>query len=288
MHAWFSRFAARLRAASHTRTLQRRAISDALWQSTLVGLPFLQALGASDLQRLRNLSSLFLDRKEFSGAQGWVVTDAQAVMVAAQACLPILHIAAPDRPDLALRWYDGFVGIVLHAGEVRARRMDTDEAGVVHSWQENLTGETVHGGPLMLAWSDVASAGSSASEAYNVVIHEFIHVMDLQDGTPDGCPPMAADLRRAWMQVMQAQYDAFCEQVQQWERFGTLAIGPQGASAAQQAPLIDSYGTESIDEFFAVAAEAYFVRRADFAAAYPELLALFDRFFVFANRATSK
>jgi MtfA peptidase len=279
MPAWLSRIGARLRAASHTRTVQRRAISDTLWHSTVNHLPFVQVLGAVDLQRLRNLASLFLDRKEFSGAQGWVVTDAQAVMVAAQACLPILHIAAPDRPDLALRWYDGFVGIVLHAGEVRARRVETDEAGVVHSWQEDLTGETVHGGPLMLAWSDVAAAGSTASEAYNVVIHEFVHVMDLQDGTADGCPPMPADARRAWMAVIQAQYEAFCEQVQQWERFGSLAIGPQGTSRAQQASLIDSYGTESIDEFFAVAAEAYFVRRADFGTAYPDLLALFDLFF---------
>jgi MtfA peptidase len=285
MRAWLSRMGARLRAASHTRTVQRRAISDGLWQSTHTALPFLQAMGAEDEQRLRNLASLFLDRKEFSGAQGWVVTDAQAVMVAAQACLPILYIAPPDRPDLALRWYDGFVGIVLHAGEVRARRVDTDEAGVVHSWQEDLTGETVHGGPLMLAWSDVAAAGSTASEAYNVVIHEFVHVMDLQDGTPDGCPPMAAEARRTWLVLMQAQYEAFCEQVQQWERFGNLAVGPQGASRAQQAPLIDSYGTESIDEFFAVAAEAYFVRRSDFGVAYPELLALFDRFFIGGNRS---
>ncbi len=285
MRTWLSRIGARLRAASQARTLQRRAISDAIWQSTLADLIFVQTLSAHDLQRLRNLASLFLDRKEFNGAQGWVVTDAQAVMVAVQACLPILHIAPPDRPDLALRWYDGFVGIVLHAGEVRARRVDTDEAGVVHSWQEDLTGEVVQGGPLMLAWSDVAAAGSTASEAYNVVIHEFIHVMDMQDGMPDGCPPMSADARRAWLLTMQAQYNAFCEQVQQWERFGSLAIGPQGASRAHPAPLIDSYGTESIDEFFAVAAEAYFVRRADFGVAYPELLALFDRFFVGSKRS---
>jgi MtfA peptidase len=280
MLAWFSRIWAGLRAAQHTRSLQRRAISDALWQSSLSALPFLSATHADDLRRLRDLASLFLDRKEFTGAQGLVVTDAQAVLVAVQACLPILHIAAPNRPDLALRWYDGFVGIVLHAGEVRALRTDTDEAGVVHSWHENLTGETVYGGPLMLAWSDVAAAGSTADDAYNVVIHEFVHVMDMQDGLADGCPPMSTGARHSWTKVMQAQYDAFCEQVQRWERFGSLATSTQGISRVQQAPLIDGYGTESIDEFFAVAAEAYFVRRTDFGTAYPELTVLFDRFFI--------
>jgi MtfA peptidase len=269
-----------LRAARLSRTLQRRAIDDALWRSTVDALPFVHALPGPDLQRLRTLASLFLDGKEFSGAQGWAVTDAQAVMIATQACLPILHIAPPERPDLALQWYDGFVGIVLHAGEVRARRVEADDAGVVHSWQEDLTGETVQGGPLMLSWSDVAAAGSTASESYNVVIHEFVHVMDMQNGEPDGCPPMPRSMQPMWLQVLQAEYEALCEQTAQWERFGTLVGSSGGGNGLRGAPLLDSYGTSSIDEFFAVAAEAYFVRRADFAAAHPALLAQFDQFFV--------
>lgn len=285
MGAWWSRLRSRWRAARQSHALQRRPISDALWYSTVATLPFIQSLPAPDLQRLRQLASLFLDRKEFSGAQGWVVTDAQAVMVATQACLPILYIAAPERPDLALRWYDGFVGIVLHAGEVRARRSSQDETGVVHSWQETLTGETLEGGPLMLAWSDVAAAGAMARESYNVVIHEFIHVMDLQDGLADGCPPMPADMRRMWLAALQSEYEAFCEQCALWERFGSMNSkapprpGDPTYRPALQKPLLDSYGTSSIDEFFAVAAEAYFVRRTEFAQMHPQLLAQFDLFF---------
>jgi MtfA peptidase len=262
---------ARLRNAHQARTLQRRAISDPLWHSTLAALPFLQSLAALEQQRLRHLSSLFLDRKEFSGAHGWVVTDAQAVMVAAQACLPLLHIAPPDRLDLALRWYDGFVAIVLHAGEIRAQRSEVDAAGVVHQWQEDLTGETMQGGPLTLAWSDVATAGSTAAHSYNVVIHEFIHVMDMQDGIADGCPPMPAGARREWLPVLETQFKAFGEHVARWERFGSLAGSP---------PLLDSYGSTNPAEFFAVAAEAYFVQRAAFALEYPQLLTQFDRFFI--------
>ena len=41
------------------------------------------------------------------------------------------------------------------------------------------------GGPLMLSWQDVADAGSSAEWGYNVVIHEFAHVIDQRDGTGD-------------------------------------------------------------------------------------------------------
>ena len=255
--------------------LQRRAISDALWQATLAQLPFIASLPATDLARLRVMASLFLDSKEFSGAQGMEVSDAQAVMVACQACLPVLHIAPLHRPDLALAWYDGFVGIVLHPAAVRVRREWIDEDGVAHSGSEELTGEIVEGGPLMLAWSDVAAAGDTAQEAYNVVIHEFIHVMDVRDGAADGCPPMPAAQRKAWQAAMQTAYEEFYEASQAWERFGRL----HAQANPIPDPVLDPYGATSIDEFFAVAAEAYFVQPERFAACYPALQAQFDAFF---------
>ena len=73
--------------------IARHAIPDALWQLTLLRYPFLAQLGATDLAALRRLSSLFLATKEFHGAAGFVVTDEIAVAVAAQACLPILHLS---------------------------------------------------------------------------------------------------------------------------------------------------------------------------------------------------
>jgi MtfA peptidase len=259
------------RQASLTSITARRAIEESLWQNTLVALPFVADLPPQDLIRLRQLVSLFLDSKEFSGARGFHVTDAHAVMVAVQACLPILHIAPPDRPDLALVWYDGFVGIVLHAGEVKARREWIDEDGISHSGNERLTGEIVEGGPLMLAWSDVHAAGELAKQSYNVVLHEFIHVMDVRDGQADGCPPMPTHERSQWLATLQVEYEQFIEASQAWQRFGKLS--------GESEPLIDPYGSESLCEFFAVAAEAYFVQRERFAPAYPRLLEMFDGFF---------
>ncbi len=263
------------RQAILAKITERRAINDSLWQVTVAALPFVAALPRHDQHRLRQLSSLFLDSKEFSGAQGFEVTDAQAVMVAVQACLVISHIAPEDRPDTALAWYDGFVGIVLHAGEVQAQREWIDESGVSHSGSELLTGEILEGGPLMLAWSDVQAAGKLASQAYNVVIHEFIHVMDLRDGFADGCPPMPRDQRRQWLATLQAAYERFKDASDAWQRFGKLSGLPEPLFD----PVLDPYGCESIEEFFAVAAEAYFVQRDRFAQSHPDLLEMFDGFF---------
>ena len=117
-----------------------------------------------------------------TGANGLEITDEIALSVAAQAVLPVLH--------LGLEWYDDFVGIVVHPDEVVAKRTSVDESGVVHDWEEVISGEAMDRGPVMLSWRDVSSAGDRAHEGYNVVVHEFVHKIDMRDGKPDGCPPL--------------------------------------------------------------------------------------------------
>ena len=242
------------------RHIKARDIPDALWQATVARYPFLSAHSPADLTALRTLCSQFLALKEFHGARGFVVTDAVALAIAAQAVLPVQH--------LGLDWYDDFVGIVVHPGQVVARRQDMDEAGVVHDWSEVISGEAMEGGPVMLSWDDVAQAGQSAVDGYNVVIHEFAHKLDMRDGRADGCPPLRrAKDRAAWQSTMAEVYAAFREQVIIAERFGG------------EPPWMDSYGAQSIEEFFAVASEAYFVNRPRFAADFAPLLPLFDGFY---------
>lgn len=237
------------------RTLERRAIPEALWTLTLARFPFLSWRSAADVERLRELATLFLADKEFSGAHGLAVDDEMAVAIAAQACLPVL--------ELGLGWYDGFRGIVVHADAVVAPREVVDDAGVVHAYDEELSGEAMHGGPVMLAWRDVADAGESAVDGYNVVVHEFVHVLDMRDGAADGVPPLPDRATRdAWVEVLTREYDAFCERVD-----------------ADEDTLLDPYGAEAPEEFFAVASEAFFVAPLDLRAEHPALYELLRGFF---------
>ena len=231
------RFLDALRQRRERRTLARRAIPDDLWQLALARLPFMAQRSPQDVARLRRMASLFLDRKEFSGAGGFLVDDAIAVSVALQACLPVL--------ELGIEQYDGFVGIVIHADAVVAEREVTDEQGIVHRYDEVLAGEAMEGGPVMLSWADVhpAADADDAPGAYNVVIHEFAHVLDMRDGKPDGVPLLSSAAERAmWLSVLMPEYDRFCERV---------VCGHQ--------TVLDAYAAEAPDEFFAVASEAFFV-----------------------------
>ena len=224
----------RWRARRDDAAVARRPIRDDLWKRTLVRYPFLRRRDAADQALLRRMTSLFLDRKEFTAHGGLRLTDDVVVAVAAQACLPVLR--------LGLDAYDSFVGIVMHPDQVVARRSVVDDDGVVHEYDELLAGEAMEGGPIMLSWRDVRSAGRSAEMGYNVVIHEFAHVLDLSRG---------GSVANA---VVHRDYAAFCERVDAGEQ-----------------TMLDPYGAEAVEEFFAVASEAFFVNPQALKTEHPAL-----------------
>lgn len=249
-------------------------IAAALWQQTLDTHSFLRQLNASERQQLRALCAHFLQRKEFTGANGLIVTDAMALSIAAQACVLLIHWGTPQQ---ALRWYDDFVGIVLHPSDVVARRTVVDHAGVVHHYRETLLGEAMERGPVTLSWSAVqAQQAATGSQAGNVVIHEFAHKLDMANGGADGCPPLpagfmgyrnASQAKQLWAQTWLAAYEDFCEALQAHERFG------------QAAPWLDPYAATHPAEFFAVACEAYWIQPQAFHHALPTLGPLLDGLF---------
>jgi Mlc titration factor MtfA (ptsG expression regulator) len=233
-------------------------IPQALWDAVLTRHAFLQQRPASEREQLRGMASRFLAEKEFTGAHGLQISDEMALAIAAQACLPVLH--------LGLHWYADFKGIVVHPGAMRAPREVEDEFGVVHRYTEELSGEAMPGGPVTLSWEDVRD--SSPEAGYNLVIHEFAHKLDMRDGVADGRPPLPRALRRRWPEVMQASFDSFVEALEKAERFGG------------EPPWLDAYAATAPAEFFAVAREAYFVNRIRFAQEFGPLCELFDAFFV--------
>lgn len=252
LRAWRERWQRR----REQKALQRRAIPDAMWQLTLARYPFLAQRPARDLDELRRLTSLFLHEKQFHGVRGFEITDDIAVAVAAQACLPVLA--------LGLELYRGFVGIVMHADEVLARRVVTDDDGVVHEYDEPLVGEaSIDTGQVMLTWHDVHNAQEFADWGYNVVIHEFAHVLDALNGEVDGIPgPMSRTEQQQWAQVLESEYQAFCEQV-------------DGGDDT----LLDPYGAQGPEEFFAVASEAFFVAPQAMKKEQPALYRLLASYF---------
>ena len=240
---------------SDQHVLGHRAIPDDIWADTLRDYPFLAWRSQAALQRLRDLSTLFLARKQFAPAGGLVLTDEMVVAIAAQACLPVLR--------LGLGAYGGLITVVVHPDQVVAPREVIDDAGVVHRYSEVVAGEAMPGGPVMLSWQDVREAGET-DLGYNVVVHEFAHALDMFHGDADGVPPLPSDIAAAqWQDTMWRAFDRHSE---------ALAHG--------DAPWLDPYAAEAgLVEFVPVVTEAFFVSPQKLQAEHPEVYGLLKRYF---------
>ena len=123
---------------------------------------------------MRELCGRLLATKVMTGAGGLELTAEIQVAIAAQACLPILK--------LGIEWYRGWSGIVVYPSEYVAPRRVQDEAGLVHEFDETAAGEAWDGGPVIVSWAQDTDEAAGGNQAYNVVIHEFAHKLDLLAG----------------------------------------------------------------------------------------------------------
>lgn len=239
--------------------------------------PWLKRLTATEHQRLAELMAEFLTLKTLTGVQGLELTDDIRLAIAAQACLPVLH--------LSLAHYGTFNEVVLHPSAFEVRRTLTDELGLVTEFEDVLSGETLDGGPVVLAWDEAAGVNpyepGAAGTLGNVVIHEFAHKLDLADGEPDGCPPMASGLAHRWRPALHAAFEAFCDQLDAIEAAIPPHVDPDSEAADPwygDLPL-DPYAATDPAEFFAVACEAFFTDDGRFARAFADLHACFVTYF---------
>ena len=226
----------------------RPAVDAAQWRRVEATLPFLDHLTAADRARLHEMALAFLASKQFHGAQGLALDDDMLLAIALQACLPVLHIG--------LQAYDGWVGVIVYPGDFLIPRRIVDEAGVLHEYEDEVLGEAWEGGPVLLSWF----ADEDAPAGVNVVIHEFAHKLDMENGGVDGLPRLRPGMsRRAWAEAFGKAYEDFCAEVD------------RGVDTA-----IDPYGAEHPGEFFAVVSEVFFedplVLRGRFPAVYDQLV----------------
>jgi Mlc titration factor MtfA (ptsG expression regulator) len=244
---WFSQW-------REGRILKHATLDPALWRTTLERYACTRALSEDERCRLRDAVVLFLHHKRIHGAGGMAVRDDVRLAIAAQACMLVLN--------LGVGYFRDWVEIIVYPDEFVAQYEYLDAAGVAHQVEEPMSGESWERGPVILSWADAAGAGRGAP-AYNVVIHEFAHKLDMRNGEANGFPPLHANMSRArWSDAFTSAYADFCDRLD------------SGMDVA-----IDEYGAESPAEFFAVASETFFESPAALLDAYPAVYAQLVEFY---------
>jgi len=235
------------------RLVARRPIGETLWRDALQRCDVARRLGASDQATLRVLATQFLESKSLEPTKDLQLKDADRVLLAMHACIPILK--------LGFDWYDGWHSVIVYPDAFIPRRERTDSAGVVHQSNAMLAGEAWGRGPVLLSWADVLNI--EQKPGHNVVIHEMAHKLDMLNGDTNGFPPLHRRMDgRVWSKVFSSAWD----RLRQDQRNGA------------ELP-IDPYALESPAEFFAVTSEQFFETPANLRQHLPDVYRQLELFY---------
>jgi len=216
---------------------ERALIADAV--------PLTRRLPPELLRALEGRINLFLDQVRFFGCNGLEVSEEMELSIAAQACLLVVNSDA---------WYKNLRTILIYPGAFKSRR-NAQNGFVVTEHETVRIGESWARGPVILSWAHTESGALDAQDGHNVVLHEFAHQLDDLSGQTDGAPLLSKGQSFAdWRRVFIGAFERHLASVQRG-----------------QPTLIDPYGAEGPEEFFAVAVEVFFERPAALRQEEPEV-----------------
>ena len=213
-------------------------------------------LSQTDQRELLEHIQVFLAEKRFEGCAGLEITDEIRLTIAAHACLLLLRRRTKYFPSL--------LTILLYPSTYLVNEERNVEGPIWEQGKVPRLGETGRTmGSMVLAWDAVESGANDPSDGKNVVLHEFAHQLDYENGATDGAPALATrEQQRSWRDVMRSEFASL-----------------RAADDTGIPTLLDTYGAMNPAEFFAVSVEAFFERPAALRATHPRLYAELQRYF---------
>lgn len=219
-------------------------------------------LSADEQLRLRQDVRLLIAEKNWEGCNGLTVTPEMQVTIAAHAALMALGFPALpfERLVTILIYPDAFIGRRKQriSGDLPAifgeQAFQTAEAHLGEAWYQDV---------VILVWREIQEQCQQPAAGRNVVIHEFAHLLDMEDQAADGLPNLDNEEQyETWLDVTSAEFERLRRQIRLGRR-----------------TLLDSYATTNPAEFFAVASETFFEQPLAFRAELPNLYAVLRAFY---------
>jgi MtfA peptidase len=200
-----------------------------------------------DRRELQGLVQIFLAEKHFEGCSGLEMNDEIKVTIAATACLLLLRRETDIYPRL--------ITILVYPSAYVAKSKKPIAGEIALEGESINLGESWSSGVVILSWDQVLAAASDVRDGQNVVLHEFAHQLDREDGLVDGAPALERRSQYVtWARVLGGEY----ERLQRASRLGRSTV-------------LDVYGATDPAEFFAVATEAFFEKPHVLRNRHPEL-----------------
>jgi len=210
-------------------------------------VPLYRRFAAPQRQRLEGLVGIFLDEIDFEGCGGQTIDDEVRLTIAGRASLLLVG----REGDL----FSKLRTVLVYPSEYVAPGNELMPDGTVFEGPDRRLGESWSIGSVVLAWDEVVSGGTGGSGSLDVVLHEFAHQLDAENGPVDGAPFLpSAEARQQWAEVLSRAYNDLEQQVE-WGR----------------QTFLDPYAATNPAEFYSVLTEYFFVRPIALRHHFPDL-----------------
>ncbi len=215
------------------------------YEEILQNIPHFNRLPDVLKQKIRKSILLFTETKEFRGIE-IDIDDQIKVVIAFYACL--LKLFKDD-------CYEELHTIIVYPNEIFTQIVE-NSGGITKKEEVVLEGESI-GGTVVVVWSE-AKKEAYHPKNHNVIVHEFAHEIDYEDGAIDGIPPVEFSKYRQWTDVMFGEYDKLKEKIQKGRYL-------------EKYRLIGSYAAKNEAEFFAVTSELFFEKPLSLKKHFPDV-----------------
>jgi len=235
--------------------LKANPLSDEYRAFVTKNVPYVKRLSDEDRHELYGHIQVFLAEKSFEGCGGLELTDEMRVTIAAQACILLLHRDTDYYPELS--------SILVYPHAYVAKNTRERMGNVVLETEQARLGESWTAGTIVLAWDAVKTGASNIHDGHKVVLHEFAHQLDAEDGSMDGAPDLGKRaLYTGWAHTLGAEFGELTDLLAQHRRSD-----------------LDSYAATNPAEFFAVVTETFFEKGEALKRRHPELYAALAAFY---------
>tara|TARA_B100000676_G_scaffold312444_1_gene386680 strand:+ start:4337 stop:5644 length:1308 start_codon:yes stop_codon:yes gene_type:complete len=179
----------------------------------------------------------FIAKVGWQGKEGLQITDEMKVCIAAEACIPLLRMSGGLDNYQRLKLVEVFP-------EDLAKVSAPGVAGDANYER------------VRLGWRWAREGMENGEDGYNLIIHEFAHIIDFasMDGQADGVP----------------RFESYRE-IRDWERFVSQNYEDFQRELGSNNESFSDYGSSNEAEFFACATESFFERGAKFHYEWPEI-----------------
>jgi Mlc titration factor MtfA (ptsG expression regulator) len=216
------------------------------YESILQNIQQYKILSPVHKVKLHLLIMLFIDEKEFVGAK-MTIQEEIKVIIAFYASLMRLgfEVTEKDHVSTVIVYPKHFIVNETHLS-----------GGIYHNENAVLEGQSANG-TVVISWQDI-KYNIAQQNKENVIIHEFAHELDFEDGFADGTPVLEDSNYRRWSETFSNAFD-------------TLRDKMDKGKSSKNVALLGTYALKNEAEFFAVCSERFFETPKIFKAYFPDI-----------------